>query len=71
MANKQVSIIDIILAIILVPVVLGSVGYIITGCTRVVSWVAFRYELRKGLKDGSVIKHDGIYYNVEINTDEG
>lgn len=60
--------------IIVVPIVVrglvfvGAVGY--AGVKGIVDQVKFNKKMKQGLKDGSIVKIDGKYYEVEIQNVE-
>ena len=60
--------------IIVVPIVVkglvfvGAVGY--AGVKGVVEQVKFNKKMKQGIKDGSIVKIDGQYYEVEIQNVE-
>ena len=60
--------------IIVVPIVVrglvfvGAVGY--AGAKGVIDQVKFNKKIKQGLKDGSIVKIDGKYYEVEIQNVE-
>lgn len=50
------------------------IGSIVVALTPIVysgvEWVKYKYKIRKGLKNGSIIKIDGQYYEVDQKSND-
>ena len=59
-----------VVALVVAPIVIGVavsvIGYAAVGVGNVINKVKFNKQIKKGLKDGSIIENDGEYYGVEI-----
>ena len=63
-----------IIGVILVPIVIGTIGNLIgviyTGVGNAIIKSRFNKEIKKGLKDGSIVEIDGQFYEVKQETVE-
>lgn len=66
--NKTVELAaKLFVASVLAPVVIGGVAFVVCGAANGISKLKQKRKIKKGLKDGSIIEIDGVYYEVDIH----
>lgn len=65
------AVLTVVAVVVLTPIVVGVVATVATGLINVgiagVNWVNRKRYISKGLKDGTVVKIGGAYYDVTVS----
>jgi len=60
------TLLKVVATILVAPIVLGAVGTTINGAASLAKKISYNRKIKKGLKDGSIVSIDGVYYDVHI-----
>jgi hypothetical protein len=61
------TLVRLVACVILAPVVWNGTMALVGLTAKGVNQVVYKHKIRKGLKDGSIVKIDGEYFEVEVS----